>query len=268
MWKTAFAKLVMALAVVRTVLGVSASLACAEDNAEQILRISHNYVAAHSVEIQQTAEQAAFVLVEGKPQEASQTTKQISVIEIDVGNNLVRLTTRDQGKEIVVMRKGKNIAIKIGSGPWTRPQGPYARIGDQLANPFACPLPKDEKHSPKWKIVGCEQLDGKEATVIETIGDTANKYAQERMREGIESCFSDAGARPTIEVSAYKSRHWIGKNDYCRLRVEQTSHQKMTMPGGGKTVIDISAKTTAVYSRYDKTEIQVPEEARSILDSN
>jgi hypothetical protein len=89
---------------------------------------------------------------------------------------------------------------------------------------------------------------------------------QERMREGIVSVSADPKARPTIEVLAYKARHWIGKSDQRRLRVEQTSHTKMTMPGADKIVIDVSAKTTTVYRRYDKVEIHVPDEARGILD--
>jgi hypothetical protein len=222
------------------------------------------------VEIEQTVEQNARLFVDGKASGAAQTTKQTSVIEIDAGKKLVRMTTKDAGgKDVIVVRKGKRIAMKVGSDPWTTPQGPYARMGDQLANPFACPLPEPgDERSPRWKVVGPERLDGKETTVIGTVGDTAKSYALERMREGIASIFPDAAARPTIEVLAYKARHWIGKKDDRRLRVEQTSHQKMTMPGGAKVVIDMSAKTTAVYRRYDQVEIQVPEEARRILDPN
>jgi len=250
------------------VFGLSSSLARAEDKAEQLLKASHDYVAARSVAIQQTAEQTARLLVEGKPLGAAQTTKQTSTIEIDAGKQLIRMTMKDQsGTDLVVIRKGDRIAMKIGSGSWTVPKGAYARIGDQLANPFACPLPKPgEKHSPKWTIVGPERLEGQETTVIETVGDTANAFAQKIMGEGIASVFPDATARPTIEVMAYKSRHWIGKEDSRRLRVEQTSQLKMTMPGIAKTVIDASVKTTAIYCRYNKVEIDVPEEAHRVLD--
>jgi len=239
----------------------------AEHKAEQILRASHDYVAARSVEIQQTVEQTARVLVDGKPVGSEQVTKQTSRIEIDADKGVVRMTMKDQsGEDVVVIRKGDRIAMKIGSGPWTAPKGPYARMGDQLANPFACPLPKPgQEHSPRWTIVGDERQGGQEMTVIKTVGDTANKYAQERMRDGIASIFSDASARPTIEVVTYESRHWIGKTDDRRQRVEQTSHHKMTMPGAAKTVIDVVAKTTAIYRRYNDIDIDVPEEARRIL---
>jgi hypothetical protein len=239
----------------------------AKDKAEQILRASHDHVAARSVEIQQTVEQTAHVLVDGKPLGSAQATKQTSSIEIDADKGLVRMTMNDQsGKDLVVIRKGDHVAMKIGSDPWTAPKGPYARIGDQLANPFACPLPKPGlEHSPRWTIVGDERLDGQEITVIKTVGDTANKYAQERMREGIASIFPDASARPSIEVVTYESRHWIGKADDRRQRVEQTSHQKMTMPGVPKTVIDVVGKTTSTYRRYNRIDIDVPEEARRIL---
>src|SRR5205823_11783174 len=123
-----------------------------------------------------------------------------------------------------------------------------------------------KQHSRRWTMVGREQFDGRETIVIENVGDTANAYAQERMREGLASIFPDPATRPAIAVLAYKSRHWIGKDDHRRLRVEQTSHQKMTMPGGGKAVIGGTAKTTASYRRYDKIAIDVPEEARRILD--
>jgi hypothetical protein len=264
MWKKVFAKSV----VVLIVFGQFSSLVRAEDKAEQILRASQDYVAARSVEIQQTVEQTSAVLVDGKPMGVPQTTKQTSIIEIDAGKMLVRMSFKDQsGNDGVVIRKGDRVAMKIGSAPWTVPIGPYAQIREQLANPFACPLPKaGEDHSPRWTIVGPDHLDGQEVTVIETVSDTANKYAQERMREGIASVFSDPATRPTIDVLAYKSRHWIGKEDHRRLRVEQTSHQRMTMPAIAKAVIDVTAKTIAVYSRYDNVQIDVPEEARRILD--
>jgi hypothetical protein len=86
-------------------------------------------------------------------------------------------------------------------------------------------------------------------TMIKTVGDTANKYAEERMRDGIASMFPDASARPTIEVVTYESRHWIGKADDHRQCVKQTSHQKMTMPGVEKTVFDVFGETTAIYCR-------------------
>jgi hypothetical protein len=239
----------------------------AEDRAEQILKASHDYVAARSVEIQQTVEQTARVLVDDKPQGSPQATKQTSCMEIDANKGLVRMTTKDQsGTDLAVIRKGDRIAMKIGSDPWTTPKGPYARIGDQLANPFACPLPKPGlQHSPRWTIVGDERVDGQEMTVIKTVGITANQYAEKRMRDGIASMFPDASARPTIEVVTYESQHWIGKADDRRQCVKQTSHHKMTMPGVGKTVIDVVGETTATYRRYNGIEIVVPQAARAVL---
>lgn len=238
-----------------------------ENTAEKILRASHDYVAVRSFEIKQMVEQTARVLADGKPSDSVQTTKQTSTIEVDADKGLVRMTMKDpSGKDLIVIRKGSRIAMKIGSEPWTAPKGPYARIGDQLGNPFACPLLKHgQENSPKWTIVGDEHLDGQEMTVIKTVGDTANKYAQERMRDGIASIFPDASTRPAIEVVTYESRHWIGKADNSRQQVEQTSHHKMTMPGAEKTVIDVVGKTTATYGRYNKIDITVPEEARRIL---
>ncbi|HLJ95156.1 MAG TPA: hypothetical protein VKU02_18410 [Gemmataceae bacterium] len=252
------------------VFGLSGALARAEDQADQILRASHDYVSSHSVEIQQTIEQTMHLVTDGKPAGSPQTTKQTSVLEIDAGKGIMRLTTRGQdGKDLVVIRKGDRVAMKIGSGPWTVPTGPYAQMREQMANPFACPLPKStEKDSPRWKIVGQESFDGQETTVLETVGDTANAYALQRMREGIASMFTDPKVRPTIEVLAYKSRHWIGKDSQRRLRVEQTSHQKLTMPAAGQAVIDSTSKTTALYRRYDRIVIDVPEEARRILEAS
>ena len=264
MCKRTFSRLALGFVV----FALSVPLAKAEDRAEQILRASHDCVAAHSVQIEQTIEQSSEVLIDGKPAGSSSTTKQTSLIEIDAGKMLVRMTTKDQsGKDVIVIRKSGRSAMKIGSGPWTLPSGPYAQMGDQLANPFACPLPKSgEEHSPRWTIVGPELLDGIETTVIETIGDTANRYAQERMREGLVTVFPDPASRPTVEVLAYKSRHWISTGDLRRLRVEQISHQKMIMPGIAKAVIDASAKTIATYRNYDQVQIDVPEEARRILE--
>jgi hypothetical protein len=239
----------------------------AEDRAEQILRASHDYVAARSVEIQQTVEQTSRLLVDDRPRGSPQSTKQTSWIEIDANKGLVRMTMKDQsGNDLVVIRKGDRIAMKIGSDPWTTPMGPYARIGDQLANPFACPLPKPGlQHSPRWTIVGDERVDGQEMTLIKTVGITANQYAEKRMRDGIASMFPDASARPTIEVVTYESQHWIGKADDRRQCVKQTSHHKMTMPGVGKTVIDVVGETTATYRRYNGIDIVVPQAARAVL---
>jgi hypothetical protein len=248
------------------VFGAYVADARAQEVAEKILSASNDFVSSRSFEREETVEQKSRLLMADKTPLDLPSSKQTSVIEVDAANLLVRLTTKDQGKDLLVIRKGNSVAMKLGSGSWTKPQGPYARLGDQLANPFACPLPKrGGKQSPKWRIVGREVLNGQETTVIETVRDTANRYAEERMREGIVSMFPDADTRPAIEVLDYKSRHWIGK-DNRRLRVEQTSHTKMTMPGTPKMVIDGTAKTTSVYNRYDKVEIQMPEEARSILE--
>src|SRR5262249_44483061 len=153
------------------------------------------------LEIEQTVEQAATVLANGKPVGSPQTTKQTSTIEVDVAKMLIRMTTKDpNGKDLVVIRKGDRIAMKVGSGAWTIPTGQYAQMADQLGNPFACPLPKSgEAHSPRWTLVGHEQFDNQEATVIETVGNTANGYAEERMRDGLASIFRDPTSRPSIE---------------------------------------------------------------------
>jgi hypothetical protein len=243
------------------------SLSEAELKAEHLLRASHDYVASRSFEIQQTVEQTARVLVDGKPLRAVRASEQVSIIEVDADRGLVRMTMKDpSGKDLVVIRKGDHIAMKIGSDPWSVPKGPYARIGDQLANPFACPFPKPGlEHSPRWTIAGDDRLDGQEITVIKTVGDSANQFARERMREGIASVFPDASARPTIEVMAYESRHWIGKADDRRQRVEQTSHHQMTMPGAATTVVDVVGKTTAIYRRYNRIDVDVPEGARRLI---
>jgi hypothetical protein len=254
------------LVIVLVLAGLSLAPATAEDSPEEIIKTAHACVAGHSVELRQTVEQTSRLLFPGQPPVEIPTTKQTSVIEIDTANRLIRMTTKDGGKEVVVIRKEKDLAMKTGAGPWTKPTGPYARMAAQLANPFACPLPTaGDRQSPKWRIVDHELLDGRKTTVIETIGNTANKFALERMREGLVAAFPDRAARPTIEVLSYKSRHWIGKDDQHPLRVEQTSHEKMTMPGADKIIIDMTMKTTTVYRRYDHVQIKVPEEARRIL---
>jgi hypothetical protein len=263
MWKTAVTKPVLVLAV----FGAYGMAAWADEDAEKIINASHECVSGRSFERRDTAEQKARLLIPGKPPMEVPSTKQTSIFEVDTANKLVRMTVKDKGKDVVVIRQGKKSAMKIDTDPWSKPQGPYARMDDQLANPFACPLPKKgDKDSPKWRIVGREVLDGEETTVIETVGDTANKFAAERMREGLVAMFPEADKRPSIEVLDYKSRHWIGK-DNRRLRVEQTSHSKMTMPGTSPVVIDLAVKTITVYSRYDKVQIQVPNEAQAILGS-
>ena len=238
--------------------------------ADRWIRESHEAILKQpSFEITQTVEQKAAPIIEGKPTTTVQTSRQVTHIEVDMTHGLTRLTTREPtGRDVAVLRRGNNVALKLGKEPWQPPSGPYAKIGAQLANPFACPLPKPGANSPHWVTAGIERNKNEAILIVCTEGNSAVAYAEERIKEGITSAFPDEASRPKVEVLSYTSRHWIRKQDKRRLKAVQEAHQIMTMtrPDGSAIVIDITATTTAAYSRFGQVNIVVPPEARRILD--
>ena len=211
----------------------------------------------------------ALIVGQERKEQEPQTT--VTQIEIDMPKLLARLTATVQGKEVVVLKQGERAAMKLGSGPWEIPSGPYESMIKGMGNVFQCEVetPETKENAPVWKLVGTELLDGHEALVVESEGATAVALAQARMTRGIAKVFpGDPAQRPTVRVLEYSSKHWISKSDYRYLKTVQTSKVVMTvpLPDGKQQLIESSTRGTSRYS-YEKITIEVPEGAQKVLAS-
>jgi hypothetical protein len=108
-------------------------------------------------------------------------------------------------------------AMKLGTGAWEIPTGPYENVAKDMGNLFVCEIetPETNETAVTWKLAGTEVIDGNEAFVVESEGNTAVAIAQERMAKGIAKAYSgNHGQPPTVKVLEYSSKHWISKSDY------------------------------------------------------
>jgi hypothetical protein len=214
------------------------------------------------------AEQTAVVSFGDKKVEQPQRTE--TKIEIDWENDLVRLLGQQNGQEVVMIKHGKKTAMKLGSAPWQFPYGSYETMAKDLGNLFVCEreVPESKGNAPQWRIVGTESINGIEAIVIESEGNSAVAIAEARMNKGFKQYSPAAGLMkpPSAKVLAYSSKMWIAKSNYLPLQTIQTPKYQMSMPlrDGKEQTIEISGKNTSKYS-YAKVTINVPEEAKKIL---
>jgi hypothetical protein len=233
--------------------------------AEELVLKSHQYVAdASSLEIIQTEVDTMKPVVNGKPANAGMSTTNTSVIRVLNGEPMtVELTTREpSGRELRVLRRGDHVVMKLGSEPWQVPSGEYAKLKEQMAQPFACPLPHGGSNSPRWQVSGAGVEQGEECDIVETVGDSVLDYVRGRINTGFADMFPDPATRPTISVQSYKSRHWIQRTLGKRLRVEQSGHMRMSMRQPGGTIdMAMETATSAVYQNYGKVDIKIPPEA-------
>ena len=220
-----------------------------------------------------TTEQSTVVIA-GQERIQQPTQTNVLQIEIDMTKHLARNTSTYQGKEFIMLKQGEKAAMKLGTGPWEIPTGPFENTAKEMGNLFVCEIevPETNGTAVTWKLAGTEVFDGNEAFVIESEGNTAAAIAQERMARGIAKAFSGRpGQAPTVKVLEYSSKHWIGKSDYRHLQAVQTSKYQVTfvLPDGNSQLMETSSKATSKYS-YEKFNIEIPEDARKILseDSN
>jgi hypothetical protein len=235
------------------------------NSAEELVLKSHQFVAdASSVEIIQTEVDTMKPIVNGKPANDGMITTNTSVIRVLNGEPMtVELTTREpSGRELRVLRRGDHVVMKLGPEPWKVPSGEYAKLKEQMAQPFACPLPHGGSNSPRWKVSSAGVEQGEECDIVETVGDSVLDYVRGRINAGFAEMFPDPATRPTISVQSYKSRHWIQRTLGKRLRVEQSGHMRMSMrQPGGVVEMAMETATTAVYQNYGKVDIKIPTEA-------
>lgn len=234
------------------------------DDANSLIREAYvKLEEATSVEIQQSEEQTSTMMDEGKALGSPQSTTQTSTIEMDNRHGIVRLATNAPTLgEVVVLRRHDRVAMKTGSGEWGPPQGPFASMGKQLANPMACPVYK-ESETPTWRIAGESTLDGKETILLETVGDSALAYVQRVQEEGIASAFPDAKTRPKISIVSYSMRAWVAKTGGTLLRQEKTLKGRLAIPTGGE--MEFTSHSVQNYRRYGEVELTIPDAAKQIL---
>ncbi len=197
--------------------------------------------------------------------------KQISsmTIEIEHDKLLAKQTVDLNGQLLIMIKHDKKAVMKIGTGTWQVPTGPYERMAQDMGNLFVCEevAPETDKNAPNWILVKMEKIDGLESVLVESKDNSAVALAQERMTKGIEINFKDNPAqKPTVEVIEYKSKNWLGKSDFRRIKVIQTSKVTFLMPSPDGSIMKIekTGTTTSSYD-YSKNKITVPAEAETLL---
>jgi hypothetical protein len=244
----------------------------AEPSARELLDKARDYVAsAPAIGRVDTTEQSTVTIIgESRIEPKPQTT--VLTIEIDRPKQLVRQTSTFEGQETVMLKQGANAAMKRGKGPWKIPTGRHAQMAKDMGNLGVCEIaaPETKENAPSWKVVGTELLDGDEAFVIESEGNTLVPLAQERMAQGLAKGFSgDPAERPSVKVLEYSAKHWISTSDYRHLQAVQISKVEASLAptGGVQRLIEQSTKATSRY-RYDKVTIEIPDAAQKILSDN
>lgn len=127
--------------------------------------------------------------------------------------------------------------------------------------------PETEGNAPVWKLIGTEVIEGQEALIIESEGNTAVSIAQERMAKNIGKAYKDNPTQcPSIKVLEYSSKIWIGKADYRHLQTIQTSkyQMKFSRPDGIQYIKETTNTGISKYN-YEKTKIYIPEGAKKFL---
>ena len=243
----------------------------AGQSARELLDKAQDYVAsAPAIRRVDTTEQSA-VLIVGQSRLEQKPQTNVFTIEIDRPKHLARQTSTNQGQQLIMLKQGGRAALKLGSGPWETPSGPYENLAKDMGNLSVCEIetPETSDNAPVWKLAGTELLDGQEAFVIESEGNSAVALAQARMTKGMAKVLSgDQARRHTVKVLEYSAKHWISKADYRLLQVTQLSKVRMTivLPDGKQHLNEQTSKGTSRYS-YEKVTIEIPEGAQKVLAS-
>jgi hypothetical protein len=241
----------------------------AEESARKLLDKARDAIAsAPALRRLDTGEQSAVLIVGGGRMPQPPQTNVVA-IEIDMLKLLARQTTTVQGKELVMLKQREKTAMKLGSGLWETPSGPYEQMAKDMGNLFVCEkeTPETKENAPVWKLVSTESFDGQEAYVIESEGNTAAAIAQARMSNGLAKAWpGDPAQRPTVKVLEYSSKHWLEKPNCRRLQAVQISKMLLTMPlpDGTQQVIEQSSRSISRYN-YGAVTIEIPEEAQKLL---
>lgn len=235
----------------------------ADEDAGKLADTAWDGVSATAVEIEQTGEMTVRRIVDGTPAPTGfpmPVPKSLS--RIDPVHSICELTTAGaDGKQVIVLRKGKAVAMKIGSGPWGPPGGPYAQMGAALANPFVCPK-RTAGERREWRAAGADTVEGREATVLESVGDWPLAAAQAAAAAVPKAMREQAGGE--LKMTAYAIRLWVAKSDGRLLQQEKTVRQTLTRTDGES--VEMTQRTLQVFRRFGIT-IDIPPEAQAALDA-
>ncbi len=243
---------------------VGASVARAEDGDAIVVASRAAVASARSLEIEQTQDVRRKANVGGREMDLPPQVQTSTIAIVFDRGMTVRMTTPGGpgGRPLTAIRTESGLAIKLGDDAWQAPTGPFAALADQLADPFACPLPRPGEGSPRWRIAAEETIEGVRYHVVETVGDSAVGYAQARIAEAIGRAVPDA----EVTVTSYVSRMWVAVETHRRLKVVQTSRFTLDMEQGGQPVeLEIAGETTSLYRDWDAVTIEIPPGARAIL---
>lgn len=214
-----------------------------------------------------TSEQTV-VLIQGVKRVEQKAQKTVTTIEIDTSKALARQTSTIQGQSLILLRQGEKAAMKLGDGPWRAPSEPFIAAARDVGNLFVCEIetPEDKQNAPNWVVTGTEVVDGQDAYVVETEGNSCVALAQQRMTKGIAKNFPDPEQRPVVKVLEYSARHWISKANYWRLRAQQTSKVQIStkLPDGSQQLIEQLSESNSTYT-YEHVNIEVPDDAKRAL---
>jgi hypothetical protein len=264
---------------VAIVLGLSLGLATSRAHAAEpspasdagaLLLQSHAFVTGvSSFEMEQTKVEKMTPFVAGRAVAPARERTESSVMRVVNGNPmLTEMVTKDaSGLPLRAIRRGEVVVMKLGDQPWQIASGAYAQFKEQLATPYACPLPHTGDDSPQWRFASPAQEQGQACDVIETVGDSAIGYVTGVMNKTMASATADPAMRPVVRVLSYDSRHWIARSDARRLRVEQAGRMQITMrqPTGQTINVELETTGTTIYRHYGEVAIEVPSEAARLL---
>jgi hypothetical protein len=243
----------------------------AEPSARALLDKAQEYIATSAAIRRVDTMEQSTDLIFGENRVEVAHKKGVVTIEIDFRKHLVRQKAVHDGQELVMLKQGDQAAMKQGSGPWQIPTGLHARIAQDMGNLFVCEIetPETKEDAPNWRVVGTDVLDGDDAYVIETEGNTAVPLAQARMAKALAKAFAgDSANGPSVKVLEYSAKHWIRKSDYRHLQAVQSSKVELLIatPFGAQQVIEHS-NTTSKYS-YEQIAIDIPADALKLLSDN
>jgi hypothetical protein len=140
-----------------------------------------------------------------------------------------------------------------------------------MGNLFYCEIEalETKENAPSWKVAGREVLDGDEAYVVESEGNSGVALAQERMTKALAKGAAGQSAKlPTVKVIAYSAKHWIRISDYRHLQAVQTYKIEVSpaISAEPRPLMEQSVTTVSKYN-YDEVKIDIPEEAQKIFSN-
>ncbi|MDD2717471.1 MAG: hypothetical protein PHW04_16395 [Candidatus Wallbacteria bacterium] len=243
----------------------------ADLTARQMLDKASEFVASAPSLLRTDVGEKIVTLIKDGTREVQPVQKSEITIEIDLSaGSLARQTTVFDGKTLIMIRQGESTAMKLGDEPWQKPTGPFEVAAKDMGNLFICEklVPETDNNAPKWIIAGTEMLGSIETVLIESEGNSAAPIAEERMALGIKKAYAANPAISTeVKVLEYKSKHWLGKSDFSRLKVAQNFKSLLTLTmEDKKQVIETVSNSVSTYF-YGKVKIEIPIEAQSILKS-